>query len=126
MQDFCLDWGRTGRDTFTSAYIDPMDVPFMKDLQQGLEYIHPSEEELVQKLEDNLSLLENMAAETFRVVSAKLIGTPENMSVNPYHMSLKISKEELLLQSESEQALIANDSIASALSCLWLNEKITL
>lgn len=122
VQDFYLDWGRMENIEVSEAYIDPMYVSFMKDLQKGIETIHPSDELLVKKLEENLALLEKTAAELFRVVSNKLLGTPEDMSVNPYTMSLQLGAEQLQDQSKEADTLAVDEQIRMAVSPLWMYE----
>lgn len=122
VQDFYLDWGRIENKLCKPAYIDPMQVDFMSSLQTGLEFIHDSDEELISKLESNLSKLEEMAAEIFRVVASKIKGTPEDLKVDPYRMSLNLSTKELLQIGDSDQGLERKDEMAKAVSPLWLNE----
>ena len=126
VQDFYLDWGRIENILITDTYIDPMDVPFLADFQKGLEYIHESDEKLIIKLEENLVILEKMAAEIFRVISARLKNTPDDLSVDPYTMSLKLSKEELIEFGKAETAQPPDKYMANAISALWLNEKVII
>jgi flavin-dependent dehydrogenase len=120
VQDFYLEWGELEDVSHSNAYLDPMDVSFIKDLQIGLEVIHDSDELLVTQLEKNLSTLEKIAAEMFRTVSAKLKGTPDNMAVDPYVMSLKESKEELIKQSQLSNAIVFDKEVKKQLSALWI------
>ncbi|UII27336.1 tryptophan 7-halogenase [Fulvivirga maritima] len=124
VQDFYLDWGRMENKEIKEIYLDPMSVPFMNDLQKGIEEIYPSDKELLMKLEKNLSLLEQMAAELFRVVSHQLLGTPEDMAVDPYMMSLKSGKNELMNQSNGSSAIPATPIIREALSVIWLESVV--
>ncbi len=123
MQDFYLDWGRVENEPIIDNYIDPMSVPFIAEFQKGLEFIHESEELLINKLEENLSILEKMAAEIFRVVSARLNGTPTDLPVDPYLLSLKLSNKELIEQGMSNNALSPEPEMAKAISILWLKGK---
>jgi len=120
VQDFYLDWGRRENEQYSNSYIDPMSVPYLKDLQKGLEMIHDSEEILINKLEENLLFLEKMAAELFRIVCKRLNSTPTHMPVNPYIMSLVLSREELIDQGESKDALPFNQDVFDNISSLWL------
>jgi len=126
VQDFYLDWGRIENKTIFDTYIDPMAVPFVADLQKGLEYIHESEEKLINKLEENLLILEKMAAEIFRVVSARIKNTPNDLSVDPYKVSLKLNKEELIEFGKAETAHALDKYMANAISALWLKEKVII
>jgi flavin-dependent dehydrogenase len=124
VQDFYLDWGRVENKQISDVYVDPMDVPFMKDFQKGLEVIHESDEHLINKLEDNLLILEKMAAELFRVTSARLKGTPTDLRVDSYQMSLSSSNVELIEQGNMESAIPPDLNMAMAISALWLEEKV--
>lgn len=122
MQDFFLDWGRLENEPFESSFINPMAVPFISEFQKGIEHLHESEDLLVKQLEENLSILEKMGAEVFRNVSHRLKGTPKDMAVDPYNMSMKLSKEELLIQSNLEAAIAANKEVEKSISDLWLQD----
>lgn len=124
VQDFYLEWGRMDNPELSNLYVDPVSLPFNKDLQTGIETIHKSDEELIDKLEENLSKLEKFAAEIFRVVSYKLKGTPEDMPVDPYKMSLNLSNEELIEQGTTPAAIERDDEMEKAASLLWLEEKV--
>ena len=120
VQDFYLEWGELEDLKYSNAYLDPMEVSFIKELQIGLEVIHDTEELLVAQLEKNLSILEKIAAELFRTVSARLKGTPGNMPVDPYLMSLKVTKEELLKQSQTANVLEFDEEVNKQISALWI------
>ena len=126
VQQFYLDWGRIENAPFTDAYIDPMSVPFVAELHKGLEFIHESEEKLISKLEENLSTLEKMAAEIFRVVSTRIKNTPGDLSIDPYKMSLKLDRDEIMEQGNLDTAIAPDSKIADAISALWLKEKVVL
>ncbi|HNP17061.1 MAG TPA: tryptophan 7-halogenase [Fulvivirga sp.] len=124
VQNLCLEWGQLENGNVSEVYIDPMDVPFMKDFQKGLETIHKSDEELINQLESNLSLLETMAAEIFRVLSVRLKGMPSDLAIDPYQMSLASSRADLMEQSKSDSAKAPDSAIAEAISVLWLLENV--
>lgn len=124
VQDFYLQWGRMENPELSGVYVDPVSLPFNKALQTGIETIHESNEALIAKLEENLSILERFAAEIFRVVSQKLKGTPEDMAVDPYKMSLDLTKEELLDIAASETAIQRDEEMAQSTAVLWLEEKV--
>lgn len=123
VQAFFLDWGRLENHSFSENYVDPMSVAFLKEVQRGLEVIHNTDDQLIQQLEENLSNLEKIAAELFRSVSAKTKGTREDLAINPYSMSLKLNKSELIDQANCTNALPYNTTISEAIAPLWLKEK---
>lgn len=123
VQDFYLDWGRLENNPIESSYVDPMSVDLLRVFQKGLEVIHDSDEQLIKQLEENLSNLEAIAAELFRCVSAKLKGTPEDLAINPYTMSLQSTNLELTEESHNALALPYNSEISEVIKPLWLLEK---
>lgn len=120
VQQFYLDWGRRENKEISDVFIDPLSVSFMATLQKNLSVIDDSEEALIQRLESNLTLLEETAAEMFRVISHRLNNTPKDMQVNPYTMSLNQTETDLLDHSKAEGALAQNEAIAEALTPIWL------
>tara|TARA_Y100000782_G_C10188984_1_gene269083 strand:- start:4756 stop:6447 length:1692 start_codon:yes stop_codon:yes gene_type:complete len=124
VQNFFMEWAALGDIPYPPSYTDPMQVPSIKAMHQGIEHIHEDEAALIAKLEQNFSTLEKIAAELFRVVAAKAKGTPRDLAVNPYTMSLKQTKEELIEQSMSDGAIPYTDEIANDVSALWLDQKV--
>jgi flavin-dependent dehydrogenase len=125
LQTFFREWHEQKDEPFVNHYIDFFDIPFLKQLHTDLEVQH-STEELIETCEKNLLLLEEMAAEIFRKVSVELKGTPEDMKVQPYQMSLTLSKEELLEQAISDRAISTRQNIVEDLDLMWLTEKLTV
>jgi flavin-dependent dehydrogenase len=88
MQDMFLDWREHDKTIFKNRYIDPFDLSYLRQFQSGLDIQHDAKL-LVQKIAENMTTLEKVASEVFRLVSAHVNGTPRNIPVNPYEMSLK-------------------------------------
>lgn len=126
VQDFYLDWGRMENKLFEESFVNPVGVDFIADFQRGIEHIHTSEDELIIQLEKNLSTLEQMATEIFRIVSHKMHKTPIDLAFDPYQMSLKSTKEELIEQSKLSSALTPNTEMAKSISSLWLEGNLQL
>jgi hypothetical protein len=72
------------------------------------------------KIEANLKILENIAAEIFRLVSFQINNTPPDMHVDPYNMSINEGRDLLLQKSTNEQAIGINESIRNDISKMWL------
>ena len=124
VQQFFLEWSNLENEAFGQCYIDPMQVPSVRDMHMDIEHIYENETTLIERLEKNFSTLEKIAAELFRVVAARLKGTPRDLAVNPYTMSLTLSKEELIEQGNAQGALPFTEEVAQDVSALWLKDKV--
>ena len=72
--------------------------------------------------ENILKILEEMAAEIFRKVSHRIKGTAERMKVNPYKMSLKLTKDELLEQASGKGAMDSRAVLVADMELMWLSK----
>ena len=107
MQKVLLEWGEHDTTDFDSIYIDPFDIPFLQDFHKGIDERF-SAIELVKKVSENVKILEQIAVEMFRLMSAKIYSTSMEIIVDPYTMSLKnkpISRETGIIDT----SLIAKD-----------------
>lgn len=86
MQQLFLDWLPYQNELFENRYIDPFDLNVMQQFQRNIDTAYG--DKLLEQIGVNISLLEKIAAEVFRKVSAHVKGTPHDMPVNPYTMSL--------------------------------------
>lgn len=86
MQQLFLDWLPYQNELFENRYIDPFDLNVMQQFQRNIDTAYG--DKLLEQIAVNISLLEKIAAEVFRKVSAQVKGTPHDMPVNPYTMSL--------------------------------------
>lgn len=123
LQTFFREWAKYDSEPYVNYYIDFFDIPFLKKLHLELEVQH-SMEDLIAQCEANLMVLEQMAAEIFRKVSAKYKGTPKKMKINPYQMSLELTTEVLGEQAANEGAIDTPQYIVDDLEIMWLKEKI--
>lgn len=117
MQDLFVEWLPYENEIFSNKYIDPFDVGYLREFQQGIETQY-STNDLLKKVADNVKILEHVAAEIFRLVSNQAKGTPLDMKINPYTMSL--SQE---LDTESEKALPRNEAISEDVNFMWFYNK---
>jgi hypothetical protein len=88
IQDLFLDWLPHEHELFSNRYIDPLDLSYLKAFQQGIDIIHDSDK-LIPKVAENIVILEKVAAEIYRLVSNQVNGTPLDIKVDPYKISLK-------------------------------------
>ena len=87
VQDLYLAWLPHDNKVFTNRYIDPFDLAFLRKFQQGIDVQH-ERNDFAKKIGENVTLLEKVAAEIFRLVSAQVNGTSRDIPVNPYEMDL--------------------------------------
>jgi len=125
VQQFFREWAEYGDEPFVNSFLDFFDIPFLKKLHLDLEVQH-SVENLIAQCEENLRILEEMAAEIYRKVSLMEKATPDNMKINPYKFSLKLSKEVLLEQASQEGAIDTPEYISKDLELIWLKEKLVV
>ncbi|MES2590664.1 MAG: NAD(P)/FAD-dependent oxidoreductase [Bacteroidota bacterium] len=116
MQDFFLEWRPYDTEIFTNHYIDPFDVAYLQDFQKGIEVQHGSN--LVQQLTKNLETLEKVAATIFRLVSSHVKGTPSDMPVNPYDITL--GTDDL---SKHANGILPEESITKDIDVMWFYNK---
>ena len=87
MQKLFLDWLPYDNEIFERKFVDPIDLSYMLEFQTTITTQHG--DKLLEKVADNISILEKVAAEIFRRVSNVAKGTSLDMAVNPYTMDLE-------------------------------------
>jgi hypothetical protein len=120
MQDMFLDWRHKEHAVFSNHYIDPFDVRYLREFQEGIEVQHGKN--IVAQIEKNLLVLEKVAAEIFRLVSNQTNCTPSDMLVNPYAISLSDEAD----MSLHENGLAPDESIAIDVDTMWFYNKEVL
>lgn len=88
VQDMFLDWLPHEKQIFNQRYIDPLDLDYLKGFQRGIDTMH-GKDKIVNKVAENMGLLEKVAAEMFRFISNQVHNTPTDIKVNPYNINLK-------------------------------------
>lgn len=117
MQQLFLDWLPYENQIFEKRYIDPFDLHLLRNFQAGIEVQHGHK--LLDKIAENINLLEKFAAEIFRHVSAQVHGTPYNLQVNPYTMSLDAAtNHDLSFVAEQDE------SITRDVETMWFYPKL--
>jgi flavin-dependent dehydrogenase len=86
MQKLFMDWQPYDNEIFERKFVDPIDLSYMLDFQTNITQQHG--DKLLEKIGENISVLEKVAAEIFRRVSHHAKGTSLDMAVNPYTMDL--------------------------------------
>jgi flavin-dependent dehydrogenase len=118
MQDLFLEWLTYQQEAFENRYIDPYDLSYMREFQLGIDKKFGSED-LVKKVSSNMKVLEQVASSIFRLVSGHVNGTPPNMKVDPYNMSLKNFPSPVELESENN----IDPVIAKDVDLMWFHIK---
>ena len=87
MQKLFMDWQKYDTEIFEHKFVDPIDLSYMLDFQTNITKQHG--DKLLEKVGENIAILEKVAAEIFRRVSNHAKGTSLDMAVNPYTMDLE-------------------------------------
>jgi hypothetical protein len=119
MQQLFRDWSQSEVHTFEDHYLNVFDLQCLYKFQYELNHISSSDD-VIDRIKLNLALLEQIAAEIFRRVSMRLKGTPEDMPVNPFLMSLDDDRDALLDKSRQEGAIQIDTSVRADISIMWL------
>ncbi len=119
MQDLFQKWGQYDIQPCCDHQLNVFDLNCLHKFQTelGLQY-KPGE--LMTKVGSNLKILEQIAAEIFRLVSGQIHKTPDDMKVDPYNMMIDDGKDELLKKSMSPSALSVVESIRVDIAQMWL------
>ncbi len=118
MQDLFLEWLPYQNEVFENRYIDPYDLSYMREFQLGIDKQYESGE-LIEKIASNLHILEQVAAAMFRLISAQVNGTPPNMKVDPYNVSLKNITYPVDIESEDN----IDPAISKDVDLMWFYAK---
>ena len=65
VQDLFIDWLPHEKAIFENRYIDPLDLNYLKSFQRGIDEMHGTGT-IVNKVAENMVVLEKVAAELFR------------------------------------------------------------
>jgi flavin-dependent dehydrogenase len=117
MQDLFIAWGPHETKLFSNHYIDLFDMKSLLILQQGIMVKHEPRA-LVEQVAKNMETLEKMAAQIFRLVSHKVHGTPLDMKVDPYKISLEKGAD-----TGMTDGLACDPALAKELDMMWFYGK---
>ena len=112
MQKVFSQWAEHDTEVFTERYIDPFDVQYLQKFHKGIDERH-STQELIQKIHENMGVLEAVATEVFRLMSNQIYGTSMDLKVDPYTMSLETAPQ------EDENGVLANPEIKEQVRVMW-------
>ncbi len=115
VQDMFLDWLPHEHQIFENKYIDPLDLNYLKDFQRGIDHLHANADQIIAKVADNMTLLEQVAASMFRLVSNQVHGTSLSLKTDPYKMSLK----ELYHEADHVNSVEPDANIIQDVAKMW-------
>ena len=118
VQDLFLDWLPYEKAIFENRYIDPLDLNYLKSFQRGIDTMHGADT-IVSKVAENMVILEHVAASVFRLVSNQVNGTPLDIKVDPYKITLKTPYNE----AEHANGLLPDDAITMDVEKMWFYKK---
>lgn len=114
VQDMFLDWLPHEKQIFNQKYIDPLDLDYLKSFQRGIDTMH-GKDQIVNKVAENMVILEKVAAEMFRFISAQVHGTSDTIKVNPYNINLK----EKYVETNHHDGLGTDSVIKQDVAKMW-------
>ena len=120
MQDLFLDWAPHEKETFSNRYIDPYDLQYMRDFQTDIDTKYEPAA-LMEKIAANMKILEQVASDIFRLVSAQVNGTPLNMKVDPYKIKLDAGSAVAAVTAETDENI--DEGIAKDVNLMWFYPK---
>ena len=123
MQDLFLEWAPFETARFSERYIDPYDLGYMRDFQKDIDTSYEPEA-LTKKIGANMRILEQVAADIFRLISAQVHGTPPNMKVDPYTMKLSAIVPGMPVETEEKENI--DPQVKSDVDLMWFYPKAEL
>ncbi|MBL7703724.1 MAG: FAD-dependent monooxygenase [Ferruginibacter sp.] len=122
MQDLFLEWLPYENQTFSNRYIDPFDLKVLQKFQQDIEVQHEPAE-LIEQIGKNMNLLEQLAVAIFRLVNAQVNGASPDIKVNPYTINLGKKEGAVMLDTESENAIVPSEAVMKDVDVMWFYPK---
>jgi hypothetical protein len=80
-------------------------------------------EALVEQIAKNMSMLEQLAVAIFRRVSTEVNGTSPDIKVNPYTINLGKKEGAVMLDTESDEAIVPGEAIIKDVDVMWFYPK---
>jgi hypothetical protein len=125
MQALFKAWGHYDNTSCADKHINVFDLDCLDQFHQGL-YKRYDAGDLIHKVESNLMILEQIAAEILRLAIVQLHHLPHDMRVDPYTMDINDTRDQLLAKSKGPNAIGVTESIAADLAKVWLTPVKTL
>jgi len=125
MQDLFLEWLPYENKTFSNRYIDPFDLKVLNKFQENIEVQHEPAA-LLEQIAENMNMLEQLAVAIFRLVSAQVNGTSPDIKVNPYTINLGKKEGAVMLDTESDLAIVPGEAISKDVDVMWFYPKVNV
>jgi hypothetical protein len=122
MQDLFLEWLPYENKTFSNRYIDPFDLKVLRKFQEDIEVQHEPAA-LIEQIAKNMNMLEQLAVAIFRLVNTQVNGASPDIKVNPYTINLGKKENAVMLDTESDDAIIPDASITNDVDLMWFYPK---
>ncbi len=120
MQELFQAWGQYDIEPCSDHQQNVFELNCLRKFQLELGLQYNNSGELIAKVESNMKILEQIAAEIFRLVSVQINETPGDMKVDPYNMKINDGKDELIKKSMSQNALPVVEHIRDDIAKMWL------
>ena len=121
MQQLFLKWAEYPSSNPSGNQLNVFDLDCMHRFQSEIGNTY-EQDQLIPKIESNMIVLEQIAAEIFRRASNQVNETPVTMRVDPYLMRIEDGKEELLRKSEAENAFGVFEPMRRDMDHMWLSK----
>ncbi len=125
MQDLFLEWLPYENKTFSNRYIDPFDLKVLRKFQEDIEVQHDPAA-LIEQIARNMNMLEQLAVAIFRLVNAQVNGASPDIRVNPYTINLGKKEGAVMLDTESDAAIVPGEAIMKDVEVMWFYPKVAL
>lgn len=125
MQDLFLEWLPYENKTFSNRYIDPFDLKALGKFQENIEVQHEPAA-LIEQIAKNMDQLEQLAVAIFRLVNEQVNGASPDIRVNPYTINLGKKEGAVMLDTESEAAIVPSEAIMQDVEVMWFYPKVNV
>ena len=125
MQALFLEWLPYENKTFSNRYVDPFDLKVLRKFQEDIEIQHEPAA-LIEQIAKNMDLLEQLAVAIFRLVNAQVNGASPDIRVNPYTINLGKKEGAVMLDTESDAAIVPSESIMHDVDVIWFYPKLAM
>ena len=121
MQATFLKWMPHENEIFANRYIDVFDLRFMQVFQKDIEATYEPKE-LLDKIADNMIILEQFAVALFRLICSQVKGTDMDLKINPYKFDLDADVATYCLPDGSD-AIEPTENMVEDANILWLYQQ---
>lgn len=118
VQQLFMDWGKFQEQDHSNFYIDPFEIQFLEDLHLDLKNDYTGNQ-LIEKVAENLQLLESIGTEIMRYAQFVKTGSYDNGAINPYQFKLENTPSE---NQNKDGGIEYNKGIATQLNKIWLKQ----